>query len=351
MLRASQIIWFQAEFLLGEIDMALRKPKSLYLLNDNARKLVYTSDVGERLQACCDFYAEPQTSDTVARHPEVLEAAEVIFSGWGTPTMDAAFLSHAKNLKIVCHGAGTIRQIVTDDFWERGLRITTAVQANAIPVAQFALGQILFCLKFGWQHNQRSKANIRQQLPAPGAWGSKVGLVSFGNIAKLVSEMLPQEIEILVYDPYFNQAQCTDPRVRSVSLETLFSESHVVSLHTPNLPATRGMIDRKLLDRLRPYASIINTARSAVLRHDHLIEVLQSRPDLWAILDVFEDVDEALQTQLRALPNTSLTPHIAGSLNAECLRMGQYIVEEVSRYIHDQPLQYEITQNQHTIMA
>src|SRR5690606_9478842 len=94
-----------------------------------------------------DIYAPPQTAGDVRENLSILREADVIFSGWGGPLMDETFLNAAPNLKAVFYGAGSIRKLVTGAFWERDILITSAAPANAIPVVEYTLSQILFCLK------------------------------------------------------------------------------------------------------------------------------------------------------------------------------------------------------------
>jgi phosphoglycerate dehydrogenase-like enzyme len=134
-------------------------------------------------------------------------------------------------------------------------------------------------------------------------------------------------------------------------LETLFAESEVVSLHTPSLPATRGLITRPLLASLKPRATFINTSRGAVVDEPGLIEVLQQRPDLMALLDVTDPEPPVSGSPLYTLPNVFLTPHIAGSLAGECARMGDLAVEECRRFLAGEPLRWSITRGQAERMA
>jgi phosphoglycerate dehydrogenase-like enzyme len=135
------------------------------------------------------------------------------------------------------------------------------------------------------------------------------------------------------------------------SLEKLFAASEVVSLHAPNIPATKGMITRSLLASLKPYATFINTARGAIVDEAGMTGVLAERPDLTALLDVTYPEPPAEDSPLYTLPNVFLTPHIAGSLAGECNRMGQLAVDECRRFINGEPLQWAISREMAANMA
>jgi len=87
------------------------------------------------------------------------------------------------------------------------------------------------------------------------------------------------------------------------------------------------------------------------VREQEMIDVLQQRPDLLAVLDVTYPEPPVAGSPLYTLPNVILTPHIAGSLDAECQRMGQLVVDELRRYLAGEPLQWAITRQQAALMA
>jgi D-isomer specific 2-hydroxyacid dehydrogenase, NAD binding domain len=127
--------------------------------------------------------------------------------------------------------------------------------------------------------------------------------------------------------------------------------SEVVSLHTPWLPETEGMIRGSHLASMKRNATLINTSRGAVVWEAEMIEVLEQRPDLWAVLDVTHPEPPEPGSRLYDLPNLVLTPHIAGSLGSECRRMGCLVVDELRRYVAGVPLEHEITRERAALMA
>jgi phosphoglycerate dehydrogenase-like enzyme len=268
--------------------------------------------------------------------------------------MDGGFLAAAPNLRVVLYGAGSIRRVATPAFWERGLRITSAYAANAVPVSEYALAAILFSLKRGWHFAfsaQREKA-LPRQGQVPGAYGSTVGLVSLGMVGRLVRERLrPFDLRVVAYDPFVTPEEAHVLGVDLMSLEDLFASSDVVSLHVPLLPETEGMILGSHLASMKRNATLINTSRGAVVREAEMVEVLGERPDLWAVLDVTHPEPPEPDSRLFDLPNVVLTPHIAGSLGNECRRMGRLVVDELRRYVAGEPLKHEITRERAALMA
>ncbi|MFY9176772.1 MAG: hydroxyacid dehydrogenase [Clostridiales bacterium] len=331
------------------------KKKGLYVLDKNSYNLIYGSAERKDIENLVEIIAPVQDRSVVEKNPEILKDVEIIFSGWGSPKIDEKVLAAAPNLEMVFYGAGSIKGIVTEAFWDRGIRITSAYAANGIPVAEYTLSQILFSLKRGWHF----ALSIKNQAQYPskiegiiGAYGSTVGIISLGMIGRYVCNLLkPFDIQVIAYDPYASNELAMELNVELCSLDEIFQRSHVVSLHTPWLPETEGMITGRHFSLMKKYATFINTARGAVVREDEMIEVLRTRQDLQAVLDVTWPEPPDPNSPLYTLPNIVLTPHIAGSLGKECNRMGRYMVEELERYLKGDELKWEITRDKAAILA
>jgi phosphoglycerate dehydrogenase-like enzyme len=146
------------------------------------------------------------------------------------------------------------------------------------------------------------------------AYGSTVGLVSLGMVGRLVRERLrPFDLRVVACDPYVTSEEAHVLGVDLIPLEDLFASSEVVSLHAPWLPETEGMIQGSHLASMKRNATLINTSRGAVVREAEMVEILEARPDLWAVLDVTHPEPREPGSRLYDLPNVVLTPHIAGT--------------------------------------
>ena len=324
------------------------KPNSLYLLPEHNWSLIYGSDE-QRDIAGLVHLVEPihiEPSQFAAWRGK-LDSVEAIFSGWGMPKMDAAFFEVFPNLKYLFYGAGAVSGFVTDLVWERGVTVCNANVANGVSVAEYAVAQIILCLKKTWQQAQqvrRLHSFHGARLPVAGVYDSTVGLVSLGAIGRMVAERLrAYNVRVIAYDPFTKPEAAQALGVELCSLEAVFQRSDVISCHTPWLPETVGMIHGGLLRQMKAGASFINTARGAVINEPDLIATLQARPDLFAVLDVTWPEPPPADSPLYTLDNVLLTPHIAGSMDAECRRMGRMMVDEVQRLQRGEPLRHVIT--------
>lgn len=261
-----------------------------------------------------------------------LKDVEVIFSTWGMMCFTDEQLDRMPNLKAVFYGAGA-----TDYFARpllaRGIKVISAWKANAIPVAEFVLAQIILSMKNYFSNNWTNK------FAGPGCYGETVALIGAGAISSKLQEMLKvlnMNLNVLVIP--------SRPERRTVSLEEAFRTAYVVSNHLPNREDNQKVLTRELFASMRQGATFINTGRGAQVDEAGLIEVLKARPDLTALLDVtFPEPPEA-GSELYTLPNVRLTTHIAGSLNDEVHRMADYVIGDYLHFAAGEPLEHEVTE-------
>ncbi len=335
----------------------MTKPKfnALYLLlsRDSMEKIygpVEQADIAARVNVAHPLLTPEDYRASEQVWPEV----EIIFSGWDMTPVDEEFLRRFPRLQIIFYGAGTIKYFATPALWQRDVRVTSAAVANAVPVSEFAISQILFGLKQGWQQALFTRANGRYPEPITPAGGyrSIVGLISLGMIGRMVAERLATfDAHVIAYDPFATPEAARRWNIEMVSMDELFSCSDVVSCHAPLLKATEKMIGERHFAAMKPGATFINTARGAVVNEEEMIAVLHRRPDLMAVLDVTHPEPPIPGSPLYSLGNVVLTPHIAGSLGQECQRMGRTMVEELDRFLSEQPLRYEVSEASAATMA
>ncbi|MBQ7378624.1 MAG: hydroxyacid dehydrogenase [Clostridia bacterium] len=326
--------------------------KAIFLCNspENVRR-VYDKAAMERLHALCTL---DERIYTLADLDTIPTDAEIIFSTWGMPTLtEAQIAQHLPHLSCVFYAAGSVQGFARP-FLRCGVRVFSAWAANAIPVAEYTVAQILLANK-GFFAQAR---DMKIQQPAPrstaylGNYGQSVGLIGCGMIGSLVAEMLKAyELDVFVYDPYLPAYRAEALGVTPCQLDTLFERCAVVSNHLPNNAQTRGMLTEAQFSRMLPYATFLNTGRGAQVVEADLVRVLSERPDLTAILDVTDPEPPVANSPLYSLPNCILTPHIAGSIGNEVWRMSAFMADEFARYLNGTPVKYEVTEQMLATMA
>ena len=330
--------------------VTMGKRKAVLIGRTENLPYVFPRQVIDQASQIVDWVIPPEESSQFGRDVSCRDLpaeTEVIFSTWGMPTLDNSFLDKLPRLEAVFYGAGSIRGFATEAAWKRGIRIFSAAQLNAVPVAEFTVAQIILGLKH--LHNLRvtrasdwpAANSIKESMQ--GNYCSKVGLISYGAIARLVRKLLRSfEHEVWVYDPFLTPEEAEDEAVRLAGLEELFRECHAVSLHTPLLPQTRGMIRGIHFESMQKKALFINTSRGAIVNQSEMVEALFKRPDLHAVIDVLEKEPPMEGEPLLEVPNAFVTPHVAGSMGHECARMGAHIVRACRDYLEGIPSPLEV---------
>ncbi len=334
----------------------MNQPKAIYTGISARIDQVYGTEEVASLEERFALVRIPDLRD--APSVSIPSDTKYIFGTWGLPWMDGAFLDRLPHLKAVFYAAGSIKGFAAPDLWDRGIPVFSAWAANAVPVAEWSLAQIILCLKRTWPAVRRVRETQCSQNSAyhaervPGAYGSTVGLLSLGMIGTMVAERLRAlDVNVLAYDPFAQHGDAAALGVRLASLEEVFAGSDVVSCHTPWLKETEKMLRREHFASMRPSASFLNTARGAVVDEEGLIAVLQERSDLTAVLDVTWPEPPVEGSPLYALPNLVLTPHIAGSQQDECRRMARYMIEEYDRFAAGKPTRWQISMERAATMA
>jgi len=290
----------------------------------------------------------PLTRFDDARAEALLPRAEILLTGWGSPRIDPALLDRAPRLRVVVHAAGTVKPFFDPACFARGLRVSSAAAANAIPVAEFTVAAILLGSKraFRLQRLYREVRGFRfwpKEAPGLGNYQRTVGIVGASHIGRIVLARLRElGFRCLVFDPFLSDADATALGAEKVAdLDDLMRRCDVVSLHAPSLPETRHMIDRRRLALLRDGTLFVNTARGALVDGEALVEALTSgRID--AVLDTTEPEILPADSPLYELPNVFLTPHIAGALGTETQRMATLALDEIERLAKGEALAHEV---------
>lgn len=277
-----------------------------------------------------------------------LAPAEVLITGWGCPPLDEPVLEAAPRLRTVLHAAGSVRHLITDACWERGIVVSSAAQANAGPVAEYTLAAILLAGKDAFTLSHWYARNHgyppAERLAGVGNYRRRIGVIGASRVGRRLLELLrPFDFAVSLSDPYVDEAEAARLGVALLPLDDLLRTSDVVSLHAPSLPQTRHLLDGRRLALIPDGAVLINTARGALIDSEALTAELVSGR-ISAVLDVTEPEPLPEASVLRRLPNVFLTPHIAGSLGNELERMGRTVVDEAERLVDGLPLQHRVHQ-------
>ena len=159
---------------------------------------------------------------------------------------------------------------------------------------------------------------------------STVGLGSIGQAVLERAEVF--KFKLAAYDPYVDDAVFQGSKINKISLETLFSESDIISLNAPLTPKTKHIINSESLAAMKLNAIVINTSRGGLIDTEALAEALKSRRIAYAGLDVLEQEPAAGNNPLFSLNNVVITSHIAYYSQASITRLQCSAAEEIVRF-------------------
>jgi phosphoglycerate dehydrogenase-like enzyme len=273
-----------------------------------------------------------------ARAPgEVAElAADAVAAIVSTDPFDRSVFAAAPDLRVVARvGVGT-DSIDLAAATEAGVVVTTTPGANRETVADHALAMMLAAIRRIVEHDASVRRGEWPRAGALTAWTlhrATVGLVGFGEIGRAVAHRLNGfAARVLVSDPAVER----HAGVEVIGLPDLLERADVVSLHLPLTGATRNLISRAELARLRPEAVLVNTSRGGLVDEAALARALRAGRLRAAALDVFAD-EPAVPPALTRLPNVVLTPHIGGLSQRSIATMTEQATSHVLAVLAGRP--------------
>ena len=300
-----------------------------------------------RIAELTELYPHVVNAGNFDGHAGFLADIEVIFATWGLPHFTNRHFSRLPNLKAVFYAAGNVRAFAAP-LVERDILLVGAWDINAIPVAEMCLSQVLLSLRGYFRSTRRyrdTKSHAARSFSRTGVFGETVGLIGLGKIGTRLRQLLSSfPVKVIVHDPFLTEDRARELNVESVSLADLFERSLVVSNHTPDLPATGGVLTASHFESMREGATFINSGRGAQVVEQDLARVLDARPDLTALLDVTLPEPPPSGSALWTLDNVIISPHIGGTVGDEVVRLADCVIEEFENWKAGRPLQHQITE-------
>jgi D-3-phosphoglycerate dehydrogenase len=227
---------------------------------------------------------------------------------------------------------------------EAGVIVVHAPQAAGPAVAEHALALMLSLARRIPQADASMKRGEWQKRELEGAElaGKTLGVVGFGRIGRALGERAAAlGMRVVAHDPLLSEAELRAGGAEPLTLETLLEQADYISLHVPLQDETRGMIGREAIEKMKPGARLINTARGGLVDEEALLEALESGHLAGAALDVFAEEPPRL-TALISHPNMVATPHLAAQTAEAQLRTSLDIAREVLAALRGEPLRWRV---------
>jgi phosphoglycerate dehydrogenase-like enzyme len=252
----------------------------------------------------------------------------------------------ACDLKLIACCRGDPINIGLERATAKGIPVLFAPGRNADAVADLTLAHMLCLARHVYTVNTLLKggqmrfASTKDYLSVYGAYGGfelggvTVGVVGFGAIGRAVTRRLQGfGSTILAYDPFVPADKMASGGARAVDLDTLMSDSDIVTIHCPEMPETFGLVSRARIERMKPGALFLNLARASIVDDDALYEAAHSGRIAGVALDVFRDEPVQPDNRFVQLPNCIVSPHLGGATRDVIRHQTEIIVDDIERHL------------------
>jgi phosphoglycerate dehydrogenase-like enzyme len=227
---------------------------------------------------------------------------------------DARLIEAARDLRVIGRSGAGFDNVDIEAATKRGIPVVYTPGANARAVAEAALTMMLALSKklFFWdQQLKRGNWRSRDKTRSGDMDGSTLGIIGFGRIGQQLAELVgPLNMTVLAYDPYVPREICQKLNAQPVELNPLLKQSDIISLNAALTNETRSMINRTSLQKVKPGAFLINTARGGLIESlDVLLEALTDGRLAGVALDAYDPEPPDDSHPVFRHPRCIATPH------------------------------------------
>lgn len=266
----------------------------------------------------------------------LVAGSDVLLTSWGTPHLDKAIWADGNGPKVVAHAAGTVKKLIDPVILDQGVAVFSAGPRIAWSVGEYCLASMLTLARRLPRFDQALRAGGWKQPHLRGGElaGQSVGILGASSTARaLITLLKPFGCDLAVYDPYLGDERAAQLGVRTASLEEAL-QCRFISIHVPDVPETRGLVTRELIEQLPDHAIVVNSSRGPAIDQQALLEhCLDGR--LFAALDVYDSEPPKLGPDVLAASNLLLTPHIAGDTVEGHLALAGHVIADVLKWLDD----------------
>jgi len=205
--------------------------------------------------------------------------------------------------------------------------------ATTVSVAEHTAALILACAKNLIQiHQSTATGQWRVGVLGIELRNKNLGIIGFGRIGQEVAKIMKGfEMNLLVYDPFVKEINIKKIGGKKVNIDTLLKESDVITIHTPLMKKTQGLINEEKLNLMKNTAILVNTARGELVDEEALYKALHDEKIRCAGLDVFREEPVNKKNPLLALENIVLSPHMAVQTSDGVLSLMRQNGEQVEK--------------------
>lgn len=303
----------------------------------------FNSNLFEQLCAVDQFEVFPESKISQEKLAELLPRINGIIIRSATK-MTKELIDQAPNLKYIIRAGEGTDNIDKAYCQEKGIKVSNTPGANSNAVAELAIGFMLAVLrKTPFAHSSMHEGKWEKALFAGAELtGKKVGFAGFGKIGQLAAKRLAGfDCEVLYYD-IIEQNHGLSYVTRVDTLEDLFKQSDIISVHLPKLESTINLINKDLLGLMHNNGIIVNTARGGIINETDLYEALKNGTLRGAALDVYASEPLDPKSNLLTLDNLLTTPHVGASSEEAQYRVGEMAFNQMKEFFLNNNLLNEV---------
>jgi phosphoglycerate dehydrogenase-like enzyme len=244
-------------------------------------------------------------------NPSALRDFDAVVANRERTRFSRALLEQLPNLRIIAQTGNHVYHIDLDAAEERRIIVAKATGGGCTSAAELAIGLMIALMR---QIPCVDRDVKRGEWPTPmtrALRGKTLGIVGLGYVGRHVTKIAKAfEMKVLAWGPRLTAEAANSVGAECCEIDTLMSHSDIVSVHATLSAESRGLIDARRLELMKPTAYLINTARGQIVEEVALCNALASNRIAGAGLDVFDEEPLPTGHLLRKLPNVVLTPHL-----------------------------------------
>ncbi len=303
----------------------------------------FDKDLFKQLTAMSEFDVFPEPKVSQDKLPELVKNAHGLVIRSAT-TVTPEMLEGAPNLKLVIRAGEGTDNIDKKACAAKGVKVANTPGANNNSAAEHAIALMMSALRYtpqacakmksgGWDKNLYTGLELSNK---------KVGIVGFGRIGQIVAKRLAGfEPEVLFFDPFLEKSDIAYAK-KAANLEEIFSTCDIITLHTPLMDKTKGMVNDKLLSSMKKDAVLVNASRGGIVDEEALYNNLSNGKIRAAAFDVFATEPLPEDSKLRKLENLIMTPHLGASTEEAQVRVGEMVLNQLREFFLNNNLLNEV---------
>ncbi len=251
----------------------------------------------------------------------------------------AKVIDAAKNLKVVGRAGVGVDNVDVPAATDKGILVMNTPAANTLSAAEHTCAMIMSLARnIPQAHMSMHKGEWkRSKFTGIELNGKTLGIIGVGRVGSEVARRLKHfNMEFLGYDPYLPKEVAEEVGVKLTTLEDVIEHSDIMTIHTPLLPDTRGMINLDQFKKMKPNAMLVNVARGGIVVEDDLYTALKEGIIKGAAFDVWEHepLDEK-EMKLLELENLIVTPHLGASTVEAQERVAVEVAEAAAKFLKE----------------